>query len=144
MEINFLGLLSRDKKEDSTTEDDLCSYISSATDMFTSLEISDSVTDLTSSDSVKTITDESKNSIKGKDATDECADEDTDVTNNQTSSTSGTELPETDELNDSRINEHSDEVQECDKQSYDSQWTILSARSLQDTVYRHKKIVTDV
>ena len=140
MELNFLGLLSRDKKEDSTTEDDLCSYISSATDMFTSLEISDSVTDLTSSDSVKTITDESKNSIKVKHATDDY----TDVTNNQTSSTSGTELPETDELNDSRINEHSDEVQECDKQSYDSQWTILSARSLQDTVYRHKKIVTDV
>ena len=112
--------------------------------MFTSLEITDSVTDLTSSDSVKTVTDESKKSILVKDATDECVDDDTDVTNNQTSSNSGTDLPETEDFNNSRVNKHSDEVQECDKQSFDSQWTILSARNLQNTVYRHEKIVTDV
>ena len=141
--MNYLGLLSRERKGDSTTEDDLCSYISSATDMFTSLEITDSVTDLTSSDSIKT-TDESKSSIKLKDATDECADDDTDMTNNQTSSNSGTELPETDDFNNFRVNKHSDEFQDCDKQSSDSQWTILSARNLQDIADRHQKIVTDV
>ena len=105
--------------------------------MFTSLEITDSVTDLTSSDSVKTITDESKNSrILVKNPTDT----DTDVTNNQNSSSSGT-----DDSNNSRKNKHSD-VEKCNKQSYDSQWNILSARGLQDSVYnsRHDKIVTDV
>lgn len=43
---NPSGLLSRDRKKD---PDDLCSLISSTADMFTSLDITDSVTDLTSS-----------------------------------------------------------------------------------------------
>ena len=64
--------------------------------------------------------------------------------NNQTSSNSGTELPETQDFNNSRVNKHSDEFQDCDKQSSDSQWTILSARNLQDIADRHQKIVTDV
>ena len=71
-------------------------------------------------------------------------DDETDMTNNQTSSNSGTELPETDDFNNFRVNKHSDEFQDCDKQSSDSQWTILSARNLQDIADRHQKIVTDV
>ena len=51
------GLLSRDRTQDcGPPEEDLYSIISSATDMLTSLDISESVTDLTSSDSsVKTL-----------------------------------------------------------------------------------------
>ena len=54
----FSGLLSRDRSRDCGQEEDLYSIISSATDMLTSLDLTDSVTDLTSSDSsVKTLTD---------------------------------------------------------------------------------------
>ena len=54
----FSGLLSRDRSRDCGPEEDLYSIISSATDMLTSLDLTDSVTDLTSSDSsVKTLTD---------------------------------------------------------------------------------------
>ena len=51
------GLLSRDRSQDcGPAEEDLYSIISSATDMLTSLDLTDSVTDLTSSDSsVKTL-----------------------------------------------------------------------------------------
>lgn len=48
-EALLLGLLSKDKKD---KDDDLCSLISSASELFTSLDVSDSVTDLTSDDSL--------------------------------------------------------------------------------------------
>ena len=54
--------MSRDKTESNGGhDDDLCSFISSTAEMLTSLDISDSVTDLTSSDSssIKTITEDS-------------------------------------------------------------------------------------
>jgi len=45
-EALLVGLLSKEKKDD-----DLCSLISSASELFTSLDVSDSLTDLTSDDS---------------------------------------------------------------------------------------------
>jgi len=45
----FAGLLSREKRRGFQESDDLCSIISSTTEMFTSLDITDSITDLTSS-----------------------------------------------------------------------------------------------
>ena len=55
--FHWSGLLSRDRSQDcGPAEEDLYSIISSATDMLTSLDLTDSVTDLTSSDSsVKTL-----------------------------------------------------------------------------------------
>ena len=51
--LPLLGLMSRDR-EGGGAEDDLCSLISSTTDIFTSLDVTDSVTDLTVSESTLT------------------------------------------------------------------------------------------
>ena len=48
-DLVFAGLLSREKRGGCQESDDLCSIISSTTEMFTSLDITDSITDLTSS-----------------------------------------------------------------------------------------------
>jgi len=59
-EALLLGLLSKDKKD---KDDDLCSLISSASELFTSLDVSDSVTDLTSDDSIKNKTLREKHNV---------------------------------------------------------------------------------
>ena len=46
--------MSRGNRNNEGAEDDLCSLISSTTDMFTSLDVTDSVTDLTVSESTLT------------------------------------------------------------------------------------------